>query len=158
MDFFNSRFSFLYHSLAANSLLFGILLVLCSLLLALSSDILIYPTFSINSFLDPVRTLLMGVVSVLLAANLTLVITKLHKPTLKAAAGGIFSFGVSSCVVCQPLWFFWLGLGSSTLFLLDIATPLAALSALFLGISLLQGSTNTCELRKTMKGQAQTKN
>lgn len=119
---------------------------LVSLLPAYSilTNFVILDPLSVNPSVKPFSAALMLFTAALSALGFTiaayqLIEFKMLSQGSKAGIGGtILSFFSSACPICQPVWLFWLGLGSAGAFLADfgIYVLLASIAILLFSIHL----------------------
>ena len=111
--------------------LFVVLVLALTPAYAVLTDIIILSPLAFNPNLRLLETSLVICVSVLAALGFTIAafqIFELHAISEKSVGGSVLGAGAggtvlatfaSACTVCQPIWLFWLGLGSATAFLAD---------------------------------------
>ncbi|MBI5228410.1 hypothetical protein HY988_07500 [Candidatus Micrarchaeota archaeon] len=133
---------------------FLLLLLFFLPILAITSDITVLPQFVLNPIADPLKILLMGIISLLIAINGSVIFHNYEraaasskKTTVLGTVGALFT---TTCPVCQPIWLVWLGFGSATAFLVELSNYLAVLSIGLLVISLnysLKSASGRCEVK-----------
>ncbi|MBI5223917.1 hypothetical protein HY990_05865 [Candidatus Micrarchaeota archaeon] len=133
---------------------FLLIMVLFSPLLAITSDILILSTLTINPLVDPVKILIIGAIVFLMSINGTLMFhnyeTRAKSGVKTTALGVIGAFFTTACPICQPIWLVWLGLGSVTAFLADISIYVGIFSVVLLLISIVysfKSASSVCEVK-----------
>jgi hypothetical protein len=114
---------------------------------------LLLPQFSPNPNILPVEAGLVLLVAILASLGFTLgafQVFELRTASRKSIGGSIIGAGAggtvlaafaSACSVCQPVWLFWLGLGSATAFLADYGLYVLLASLAILVYSLNAGLT-----------------
>lgn len=133
-----------------------LLLVLVPAYLALTNVLLLNP-LTINPSAETPGTALSVLLGALSALGLTIGIFQIREmgsfsTGAKTGIGGslIGLFG-SACPICQPVWLFWLGLGSAGAFLSEYGIYLLVASTLIVAFSLhlgLQAVARGCQVRK----------
>lgn len=135
-------------------LIFLVLVLVLAPIFAITSDIIVTQTLTLNPTAEPIQiALVLGIVA-LMAINgaVTFHNYEARKATSKSITliGTITALFTSSCPFCQPIWLVWLGFGSATAFLANISLYLGVLSFAFLLISLhysLKSVSNKCEVK-----------
>ena len=131
---------------------FLLLLAVLTPILAVTSNILVPPTFELNTIAEPAKIILVAIIALLMAINGAALLYRLdsknsapNKAGFTGALAGIFT---STCAVCQPIWLWWLGFGSASAFLADISLYIGTFSIGLLGFSLYQLlSDEACEVK-----------
>jgi len=115
---------------------------------AVLTDIVLLSPFSLNPGIKFPEAALVIAISMLASLGFTLAafqIFELRAVSRKSVGGSVLGAGVggtalaafaSACSVCQPIWLFWLGLGSATAFLADYGIFILAASAAMLVYSI----------------------
>ncbi|MDO8553382.1 MAG: hypothetical protein Q7S22_01130 [Candidatus Micrarchaeota archaeon] len=123
-------------------------------LLAVTSNIIVLSTLSITPTLELSRLIMVIIIAILMSLNITVVMYnyKQGKKTDKKTtlAGTLSALFTTACPICQPVWLFWIGLGSASAFLSEITIYFGLASILLLLVSLhfsLKGVSGKCELR-----------
>lgn len=123
-------------------ILFFVLFFVLSFLYAILNNVFVLSLFSFNVELNFVQTILVFIISLLSSLTLTVLFYRFKQnKSLKVQdapgfLGSILAFFTTSCIVCQPIWLIWLGLGSSTFFLIKLSIYLQVASILLLLVSL----------------------
>jgi len=111
-------------------------------ILAVTSNILVLPTFEFNPIAEPAKIGLVAVIGLLMSLNIAALLHRVdgHNSALNKTgfAGALVGLFTSTCSVCQPIWLFWLGFGSASAFLADISFYIGTASIMLLGFSLYQ--------------------
>lgn len=130
-------------------LIFAALLTLLIPVYAILSDVVLLgwpPTLNPN--LRFPEAPLVFLIAILAALGFTIAAYQLleqHSLSKKSAGGGIIGAGAggsviatfaTACTVCQPIWLIWLGLGSSSVFLVDYGIYIMLASIALLGYSI----------------------
>ncbi len=122
-------------------------------LLAITSNIIVLSNLSINPTLELPRLAMVIVIAILMSINIAVAVynykqgKKIGKKT--TVAGAISALFTTACPICQPVWLFWIGLGSASAFLSEITIYFGIASILILLISLhfsLKGVYGKCEV------------
>lgn len=130
---------------------FILISIVIGLIFAVTSNILIVQTMEINQAIEEINIAIVVIIVFLLSANITLIIkrnaVKTHKKT--TTLGFLTGILTTACPICQPIWLFWLGLGSATAFLADVSAYIGIISIALLSFSLYNSmrSTNQCEVK-----------
>lgn len=130
--------------------IFFIAFVITMSVFTITSDIVVLNTLSINPFVDVARVLLMGIISILIALNITVLwyrhsVRNKISPTT-TVLGTVTALFTSACPICQPIWLFYFGFGSATAFLTELSWYIGFLSIALLIFSL-YNSTKNCEIK-----------
>ncbi|MFA6489402.1 MAG: hypothetical protein WCT52_01865 [Candidatus Micrarchaeia archaeon] len=148
------------------SALFVVLFAVLTPVYAVLTDIVILSPLALNPGIRPLETALVFCVSVLASLGFTIAafqIFEAHSISKKSLGGSVLGAGAggtvlatfaSACTVCQPIWLFWLGLGSATAFLADygIYIMLASMAILLYSIdSGLAAITHGCAVKPKRK-------
>lgn len=143
-------------------LFFALLLFLIPLYSILTNIVVLEP-LSLNPNLKLPEVPLIALIALLASVGFTIAayqFSELHSASRKSIGGSMLGAGMggsvlatfaSSCAICQPVWLFWLGLGSATAFLADysIHIELASLAILFYSVhSGLNAITRGCKIQK----------
>ncbi|MBI3588575.1 hypothetical protein HY995_02350 [Candidatus Micrarchaeota archaeon] len=123
------------------ALLFAALSTIVILAYWMLTGILVPSTLAFNPLLKPLDSTLITAIAALTALMLTVTAFRfrqhdtrnLRKRTLAGSALGLFT---TACPVCQPIWLVWLGLGASTLFLVELSAYLEVASVIAILFSL----------------------
>jgi len=133
---------------------------------AILTDIVDLSPLSLNPGIRPLETALVLCVALFASLGFTIAafqIFELHAVSKKSVGGSVLGAGAggtalatfaSACTVCQPIWLFWLGLGSATAFLSDygIYILVASLAILLYSINAgLAAITNGCAVKPGKK-------
>lgn len=116
---------------------------------AVLTDIVILSPLALNPNIRPLEAALVFCVGILAALGFTIAAFQLAEMRIaskKEIGSGLVGAGAggtalatfaSACTVCQPVWLFWLGLGSATAFLADYGAYilLASIALLLYSIS-----------------------
>lgn len=111
-------------------LLFFILFGALAPLYAVLTDIIILSPLSVNPSIKPLETALIMLTALLASLGFTIAAFQIFefraisRPVGASfvgagASGSFLATFASACVVCQPIWLVWLGLGSTSVFLVD---------------------------------------
>jgi len=126
------------------------------------TDIIVLSPLSINPNLKPFEALLIFLISIFAALGFTIAafqLAELRAASRKSIGGSILGAGAggtvlatfaSACTVCQPIWLFWLGLGSASAFLVDYSAYVLLASLAILAYSAnagLKAAVNGCPVR-----------
>lgn len=132
---------------------------------AVLTNILIIDPLSLNPTAKPLETSLIVAIGALASLGFTLAVfqMELHSVSKKSVGGSVLGAGAggsalavfaSACTVCQPVWLFWLGLGSVTAFLADYGIYILAASMAILLYSIdagLAAITHGCAAKPRKK-------
>ena len=110
-------------------------------LLALSSNIIVFGTWQLNSAAEASGIIIIAAIALLASLNAAVMATSMIIPN-GAGAGGALAFLTSACPVCQPSLFLWLGSGFA--FLADISVFIGLASIALLAVSLNNLANNKC--------------
>lgn len=142
-------------------LLFAALFAVLLPAYAVLTNIAITSPPSFNPYIKPVEAGMIFAISVLAALGFTLAafqFFELHSVSRKSVGGSVLGAGAggtvlatfaSACSVCQPIWLFWLGIGSATAFLADYGAYMLLASIALLLYSIrtgLLGITRGCRM------------
>ncbi len=132
-----------------------LLLVLVPAYLALTNVLLLNP-LAVNPSAETPGTALSAILGVLSAGGITVGVFQMREMGGVSAAsktglgGSVLGLFGSACPICQPVWLFWLGLGSAGAFLSDYGIYLLTASMLIVLFSLhlgLQSVASGCPRR-----------
>jgi len=127
------------------------------------TDIVVLSPLSINPNLKLFEVGLILFISIFAALGFTIAafqLAELHAASRKSIGGSILGAGAggtvlatfaSACTVCQPIWLFWLGLGSTSAFLVDYSAYvlLASLAILIYSVNAgLIAVVNGCAIKR----------
>ena len=121
---------------------------------AITSDVIVTSTLTLNPTSEPLQIALMFGIVLLMALNGAVVFhnyeTRKVSNKSTTLVGAVTALFTSTCPICQPVWLVWLGFGSASAFLASISLYLGLLSLAFLLVSLhysLKSVSNTCEAK-----------
>ena len=133
------------------ALLFCLLAAVLLPVYGILTDIVVFSSLSLNSTIRPLETSLVFCVAILASLGFAIAafqIFELHSVSRKSVGGSVLGAGAggtvlaafaSACTVCQPIWLFWLGLGSATAFFADYSIYILTASVAILLYSIDSG-------------------
>ena len=137
------------------ALTFLLLLVVLGFIFGAVTGIILLSPLDLNQIADPYRVATTAATAVLTAATLTV---SLRNHQMKTAASGaesmtvlgvFMSIFVGSCPLCQPIWLFWVGLGTVSGVLGAIGLIFGLASIAFLVLALKTSiEAGMCEMKR----------
>jgi len=119
---------------------FALSLLVSTLVLALTSGLILFPYFELNPFADPSIILIIGLISIFFSLNAAVVVHSISNSSFFVSksgfAGAFAGLLTTTCPVCAPVFFSWLGFGSYFLFLSNFNFYIGILSIMLLIYSL----------------------
>ena len=132
-------------------------------LYAVLTDIVILEPLSFNPNLKPLEAGLISLIAVLASLGFTIAafqISEFRHVSKKSVGGSVLGAGAggsilatfaTTCIICQPIWLVWLGLGGASAFLIDYGLPIAIISIALLLYSInagLRAVVEGCNVKK----------
>ncbi len=140
-------------SVPRNQVIFVLLALVAGTILAITSDILIVPSMILNPLIDPLKVIVISMIAILMAVNLTAILNSRSSHAAVPAIGMGTAAGTltTACTVCPPIVFAWFGAGATSSLFTELSIYIGAASIIFLTIGLYYSLNDNCEVGKNGK-------